>query len=347
MPKGEYLQYGGQAIIEGVMMRSPNYFAVACLAPNGEIVVKSEALAKTWIGRQKWLKLPFLRGSLAILDSMALGIRAMRFASNVQMAERYQKVDEQAEEGDKPKTMSTTIQGVAVGGAMFFGLAMGVALFQFLPNLIAESMRSFGLRNGTAINYVSEIVKIVIFLGYIGLIGLIGEVKRIFKFHGAEHKAINVLEAEQDLTIENCLAQTRLHPRCGTSFAIIVLIVGMLVMPLVPRYPITGVAGNPLQDVTVRVLVELMILPFIAGISYEALRFAGRHRNQAWVNIAFRPGLASQYLTTREPDLEHIEVAKASLEAVILAETTGELVDTVAELDLPVTSSLETTPAKS
>jgi uncharacterized protein YqhQ len=391
MPQGEYLQYGGQAIIEGVMMRSPRFFAVACRAPNGEIVLQTEAIEKTWIGRQQWLKKPFLRGSLALLDAMALGIRAMRFAANVQMAEQYQDPNAPEPTIAEPKPLAvrvTTrvaqiavggaavawglkqipgapvlapmamkalwvggaavaitgisalanvsrkpdekptgaapngrIQDVAIGATMVVSLGFGLVLFNYVPNLVAEFARNALNTNDYRItNLAAEIVKIVIFLGYIGLIGLMPDVRRVFQYHGAEHKAINTLEAEQELTLENCKAQTRLHPRCGTSFAMIVLLVGLLTFTFVPRYPVTGQPGNPFIDVTVRFLMELCILPFIAGISYELLRLAGKFRNQTIVNLAFKPGIWSQYLTTREPDEDQIQVALDSLKACIDAE---------------------------
>lgn len=391
MPQGEYLQYGGQAIIEGVMMRSPRYFSVACRAPNGEIVLQTEAIEKTWIGRQQWLKKPFLRGSLALLDAMALGIRAMRFAANVQIDEKHQDPNAPEPEVKEPKPLSTRIatglvqfvlglgavavglkvaplavplspvalkalwvvgaaialsgvsalanlsrkptpgpaappsgriQDVAIGATMVVSLGFGLVLFNYVPNLVAEFTRgALNTSDYRVTNLAAEIVKIVIFLGYIGLIGLMPDVRRVFQYHGAEHKAINTLEAEQELTLENCRAQTRLHPRCGTSFAIIVLLIGLLTFTFVPRYPVTGQPGNPFVDVTVRFLMELTILPFIAGISYELLRLAGKFRNQTIVNLAFKPGIWSQYLTTREPDEKQIEVALESLKACINAET--------------------------
>ncbi|MGV3617002.1 MAG: DUF1385 domain-containing protein [Fimbriimonas sp.] len=389
MPQGEYLQYGGQAIIEGVMMRSPRFFSVACRAPNGEIVLQTEAIEKTWIGRQNWLKKPFLRGSLALLDAMALGIRAMRFAANVQMADEYQDPNAEAPEVKEPKPFAVRvtvglvevvvglalvaagmnqipsvpltspftkvalalgvvltfiggsglanvfrkptedmhqapqgkIQDVAIGATMIVSLAFGMFLFNYVPNLVAEfAARAFSTKDDRLINLTSEIVKIVIFLGYIGLIGLMPDVRRVFQYHGAEHKAINTLEAEQELTLENCKAQTRLHPRCGTSFAMIVLLLGLLTFTFVPRYPVTGQQGNPFVDVTVRFLIELAILPIIAGVAYELLRIAGKFRNQTIVNLAFKPGIWSQYLTTREPDEEQIQVALDSLKACIDAE---------------------------
>lgn len=381
MPKGEYLQYGGQAIVEGVMMRSPRYFSVACRAPNDEIIVKTEAIEKTWIGRQQWLKRPFLRGSLALLDAMALGIRAMRFAANVQVAEEYADPNAEVEEPKPPKTaarrmadmvlalalgavavyfgyghltavwgkaalivggflllsgfsMGTSlgkadeplkpnagIQDAAIGATMVVSLGFGLFLFNYLPNLLAEFARRSPTQSWIGTNLISELIKMGLFLGYIGLIGLIPDIRRVFQYHGAEHKAINTLEADQALSIEMCRAQTRLHPRCGTSFAIIVLIVGLLTFTFVPRYPVSGHPGpNIILDVTVRFFIELCILPIIAGISYELLRFAGTFRNEKWVNAAFKPGIWSQFLTTREPDEEQIEVALAALKACIDAE---------------------------
>lgn len=332
VPKGEYLQYGGQAIIEGVMMRSPRYFSVACRAPNGKIVLKAEALEKTWIGRQKWLKLPFLRGSLAILDAMALGIRAMRFASHVQIDALWAKEGEPAAPAANAK-----IQNAAVAGAMVVGIGMGILLFNVLPNAIAE----MGLRgrSGLLLNYVTEVIKVIFFIGYIWLIGRLPEIKRLFQYHGAEHKAINVLEAGEELNIEACREQTRLHPRCGTSFAVIVLIVGFLLFPLIPRYPVTywtGEAHSAVFDVSVRVMMEIVILPIVAGFSYELLRLAGKFRNQKFVMGLFSPGLATQYITTQEPDESQIEVSMVALQAVLDAERDGEVgTDGVLSMDSP------------
>jgi uncharacterized protein YqhQ len=321
VPKGEYLQYGGQAIFEGVMMRSPRFFSVACRAPNGKIVLKAEPLEKTWIGRQRWLKLPFLRGTLGLLDAIALGIRSMRFAANVQLDPAWASAD-----GPPVAPGNKNIQNIAVGGAVVVGLALGVLLFTVLPNALAEA----GLRGqpGTLVNYVTEVIKVVFFIGYIWLISRMSEIKRLFQYHGAEHKAINVLEAGGELGMEACQAQSRLHPRCGTSFAVIVLIVGFLLFPLVPRYPLTlwtGEQHHAVLDVMVRIGMELVILPVVAGISYELLRIAGRFRNQRFVMALFSPGLATQYITTQEPDEGQVEVAVVALQAVLDAERDGQV----------------------
>ncbi len=318
MPKGEYLQYGGQAIIEGVMMRSPRYFAIACRAPNGEIVLHTEAIEKTWIGRQKWLKYPFLRGSLALLDSMALGTKAMRFSSAIAMDPKYADPDDPVPEHVVETPKKT--QDMAVGGALLVSFIFGVALFDYLPNTVAELSGKWAhISSDLGRNVVSELTKALLFFGYIALIGLMPEIKEVFKYHGAEHKAINALEHDRPLEQESCLSESRIHPRCGTSFAIIVLLVGFLVFAFVPRYPL-GKDHLMMVNVTIRFLLELLILPFIAGISYELLRLAGRFRDQKLVNAAFQPGMWSQRLTTREPEAKHVEVAIAALKACLAAE---------------------------
>lgn len=314
VPKGEYLQYGGQAIIEGVMMRTPRFFSVACRAPNGEIVTTTEAIEKTWIGRQNWLKLPFLRGSLALLDSMALGIRAMRFASNIQLEAQYQKDVEAAK---LEKVPSKRMQDISVAGAMVFALVFGIALFNLAPNLISANLgKAFGFKSDAAINFTTEMIKVIFFLGYVWLISRLPDIRRVFQYHGAEHKAINTLEAEQELTMENCQAQTRLHPRCGTSFAIVVLIVSIIMFTPLPRPQL----GNPMLNGFVRFLVEIPLLSIVAGISYELIRLAGKFRSQKWVNVLFAPGLATQYLTTVEPEDDQVEVALTALVACMEAE---------------------------
>jgi uncharacterized protein YqhQ len=212
---------------------------------------------------------------------------------------------------------------MAVGGAILFSLAFGVLLFDYLPNMVAEFTRGlFGFRqgeHGTVTNVVAEAVKAILFFGYLALIGQLPDIREVFKYHGAEHKAINALEHDRPLEMENCIAESRLHPRCGTSFAILVLLVGFLVFAFLPRYPL-GESASKLFNVTVRFGIELLLLPLIAGVSYELLRFAGKFRNTAVVDAAFRPGMWSQLLTTREPEPKHVEVALAALKACLAAE---------------------------
>jgi uncharacterized protein YqhQ len=231
-------------------------------------------------------------------------------------------------EGDDPRPAEETkkpvenkkLQDATVVGAVVVGLALGIALFNLLPNLISAAFNSkVGVKADWRINLTTEIVKVVFFIGYIWLIGQMKEVKRIFQYHGAEHKAINAMEAEQELSRQNCLAQTRLHPRCGTSFAIVVLIVSILLFTFIPRPP----GPNAIVVGLLRFLMELPLLPVVAGISYELIRFAGKFRSQSFVMALFWPGLMTQYLTTREPDPDQVDVAIRALENVLEAERTA------------------------
>ncbi|MEQ1822531.1 MAG: DUF1385 domain-containing protein [Fimbriimonadaceae bacterium] len=363
-------------------------------------MLRTEAIEKTWIGRQKWLKLPFLRGSLAILDSMALGLRSMRFASNIQISEEFQDENAEVQPGKELKPMSKKMQEGVILTTMVVSLALGLFIFQYLPNLISAgiagnrmieasytvptsvtaavvqdrlakagvvaevkdvvagqislSYRITGdytkltesetatklaetaglkLSDQTAfkktgapdwrINLVTEIIKIVFFIGYIWLISRMPEIQRVFQYHGAEHKAINTLEANEELSIENCKAQTRLHPRCGTSFAVIVLLVSLVIFTFVPRVQGLSIVISSV----VRFLIEVPLLLVVAGISYELIRIAGKFRSQKWVGYLFWPGLMTQNITTSEPDESQIRVALESLKATIQAEKSGSAPD--------------------
>lgn len=328
MPQGEYLQFGGLAVIEGVMMRSPHFWAVACRLPNGEIAVKTEPLEKTWIGRQKWLMKPFLRGTFALLDTMSLGNRAMSYASNLQMDERFLPVEER-KKTDRERKKQKAVEGFVITLTVLVSLAISFLIFDASPEAVAQiTQKSLGF-GGTAANAVAEVLKLALFLGYLSLIRRVPAILEVFRYHGAEHQAINCMEAKQPLTPENCLLQTRLHPRCGTNFAIIVILIGFIAFIPIPRDLWGFTAGkSDLIVVLARVLVKMAVLPIVAGISYEIIRLAGKMKNQAWVNILLKPGLATQLITTEIPEIKHTQVAVEALRAVELAENTGELTNT-------------------
>jgi uncharacterized protein YqhQ len=216
---------------------------------------------------------------------------------------------------------SNKMQDGSVALAMVGGLVIGLLLFNYLPNLLIENF--LHVSDYRIKNLGTEILKVILFLGYVYGIGRIPEIKRVFMYHGAEHKAINTLEAHQELNEANCLAQTRLHPRCGTSFAIVVLIVSMLLFTFVPRYPIAAVKDIRFLAATVRFGLEILILPIVAGISYELIRMAGKFRNSALIKGIFWPGLMTQYITTNEPDASQVAVALTALKAVVDAERSG------------------------
>lgn len=330
--KDRFLQYGGQAVIEGVMMRSPRYFAVACRKPDGEIVVQEEPVDRSIVGKFLWMNRPLLRGTLALIDAMALGMKALKFAADVQSQSLTTK---SAKEPPKPAPFPTSepepvpakehkINDYVVGGTMLFSICFGIGLFVALPTFLTQLAQHFGgLPQGgglsrwqqVQLNLVDGVVRMAIFLGYIGMISRLDAIRRVFQFHGAEHKAINTLEAGEPLNAENCMRASRIHPRCGTSFIIVVLLASMLVHSVLPRPPFY----------LTRLALHIALIPVVAGISYEIIKLAGRFRDSILTRTLLAPGLWSQRLTTREPDQEHVEVAIAALQAVLDRERAHDL----------------------
>lgn len=343
MSEDKKKSYGGMAVVEGVMMRSPGFYSVACRAPNGQIVVRTEPIEKTWIGRQKWLLKPFLRGTFALLDTMALGMRAMRIASDVQLdpAMQTEPTNTPTQE-DRPKKWlerqyeknQKLWDNVIVGATIVLSLVIGFLFFNVFPNFVGQYITQFGQamgfepvgnKHGMFTSVLVETIKLVMFIGYVSLIRRYPAILEVFRYHGAEHQAINAMEAGQPLTSQNCLAQTRLHPRCGTNFALVVFMVSFLLFPFVPRDLIIHMDASPALIALVRLPVEISLLPLVAGISYETIRLAGKFKNEAWVNVLLWPGLKTQLITTAESEAKHAEVAISSLEAAVKAEESGEL----------------------
>lgn len=291
-------QYGGQAVIEGVMMRSPRYFAVACRHPNGQIVAKLEDVANTWVARLRWMNRPFLRGTLALLDAMALGIRALRFSADVQLEEQVQTLQQKR------------INDLAIGSTMVLGLLIGIGLFVVLPTTLTQLLP---WKTSFLLNAADGILRIAIFIAYVLAVGQIKDIRRVFQYHGAEHKAINAFEAGLPLTMDNAKQQSRIHPRCGTSFVMVVLILAIFVFSLTGRPPIY-----------IRIPLHIALLPIVAGIAYEGIKLAGKYKNSRFTHWLLAPGLWSQHITTREPDEQQIEVALHALQAVLEREQLQE-----------------------
>ena len=341
------LHYGGQAVIEGVMMRSPRFFAVACRKPDGSIMVQREEVDKSILGKLKWLNVPFLRGTLALIDAMALGSKALAFASKVQLEADEEAAKQAADTGalpvstvdqtvapasppvstssamPKPDASSDKINDIKIGGSMVFGLVFGLVLFVLVPTLLTQFFHhKLGFAPGADYhakqvqNITDGLIRMVIFFGYIGLISLMPQISRVFMYHGAEHKAINTLEAGLPLDTANSLNASRIHPRCGTSFIFIVMVINLIVFAFLPRP----------ENFAIRFLLHLAVIPFVAGISYEVIKLAGQFRRFPVVMAIYAPGMWSQYLTTREPDASQVEVALAALYSVLEAEGHLELV---------------------
>ncbi len=326
------------------MMRSPSYFAVACRRPDGEIVIQREEADRGILGKLKWLNKPFLRGSLALIDAMALGARALAFASNVQLSAEQQangaakpdassaSLKDKAEEeflaastslvngapAAPPVTLpkSNRINDIAIGGTLVMGVLFGIMMFVLLPTAITQLLQHAHIikpghaHSASWLNVVDALIRMVIFFGYIGAISTMPQICEVFKYHGAEHKAINTLEAGLPLTVQNAMESSRIHPRCGTSFIFIVLVINLLVFAVLPRPAF----------ILERFALHIAVVPIVAGIAYEVIKFAGKFRRNPLVMMVFAPGMWSQYLTTREPEPRHVEVALESLLSVLDAE---------------------------
>ena len=325
----ERTQYGGQAVVEGVMMRSPRFFAVACRRlSTQEIVIELEPIEKH-LRAVQWLNKPFLRGSLALIDAMALGIKALTYAANVQATDTVEESPAASAaalamgEGiaEKQTAPIGTINGIAIGVTTVISLAFGFGLFWTVPALAADWLMPGhgGISRRLASNLTEGAVRLAIFFLYITAISQMKHIQRVFQYHGAEHKAINTLEAGLPMTLRNAMQASRIHPRCGTNFIFIVLITSIVVFSVVPRHAFSEGILPVLETVGLR----LILLPFVAGIAFEILKWAGSNRDKAWAQALIAPGLWTQYLTTRVPDAGQIEVAIAALDAVWAREHDG------------------------
>lgn len=286
---------GGQAVIEGVMMRGPHKIATAVRKPDGEIIIdekENKSLGKI-------AKVPIIRGVIAFISSMVIGVKSLMFS-----AKFYDVEDENKKE--KKKETKENMSDWMIYGSVILAICMSVGLFIVLPNVISNIFVPNKEANPVIYNLVESIVKIAIFLGYLFAVSLMKDVQRTFEYHGAEHKTIFCYENGEELIPENVKKYSRFHPRCGTSFLLFVVIISIIVFSLV------GVYKNPFINLGLR----LLLLPLVAGISYEIIKFAGRSTSKyiTWLNA---PGKWLQRLTTREPDEKQIEVAIAALKAVI------------------------------
>ena len=281
---------GGQAVVEGVMMRGESTWAIAVRQPDGEIAVDVRQVPG-W--SEKYRNVPVLRGVTGLAESLGLGYKALTWSANLQIPE-----EEQVSE----RVMGWTIAFAAV----FFS-----ALFIVIPALAGKGLSHMFHGSFTIIEGVA---RLALFAGYLLLVGRLKDIKRVFQYHGAEHKAIAAYENDVELTPETAQQFSTAHVRCGTNFLLIVMVVAVFVYSVIPRPSIWFVIGS-----------RIVLVPVIAGLSYEVIRLAAKNMNRLWVRALMRPGLWLQRLTTREPDLDQLEVAIASLRAVFTAEQQVEV----------------------
>ena len=306
---------GGQAVLEGVMMKGPKSYALAVRKPNKEIEVKVTDYVS--LGeRYKILQIPLLRGIVNFLESLYIGMKTLMDSSEYVEEEEETKKDsseskkdikkessnkEDSKKTDKNEKESST--GYLIG-TLIVSLVIAVGVFMLLPAFLANFLYKI-TESDLLVNLAEGILRLVIFLGYVAVISFMDDIKRTYMYHGAEHKTINCMEAGDDLTVENVKKHTRFHKRCGTSFVFIVMFISIVVFMFVRT-----------DVMWLRLVSRVLLIPLIAGISYEFIRYAGKHNN-ACSNVLSAPGLWVQRLTTREPDDSMIEVAIKSVEGVI------------------------------
>jgi uncharacterized protein YqhQ len=276
------LAFGGQAVIEGVMIRSKKHMVVCVRQPNDEILMKTEEI-KSLSEKYRILRLPFLRGIVALFESLYLGIKGIYFSANATLEE---------EEKLNPKEIAL---------AVVVAFALSIFLFSLIPFFLTTLLNL----GGVVFNIVEGVVRIAILLLYLASISLVGEFRRVFQYHGAEHTAINAYEAGVELNVANAKKYSRFHPRCGTSFILIVALISIFLFSIMPDL-----------GYFMRLAYRILLIPVIVAVSYEALRLSDRYKNSMVMKVLVAPGLGLQYLTTRKPDEKMIAVALKTVEEV-------------------------------
>ena len=302
-----YSGIGGQAVMEGVMMKNKDTYAVAVRKPDHEIEVMVSEY-KGVIKNEKLKSMPILRGVLNFIDSLVLGMQTLNFSASFFEDEEdakkaAKKAEMTAEELAAQEKKDKKKEDAAMGGTVLLSIVMAVAIFMMLPYFISSFFQKF-IESRLLLGLLEGVIRLAIFVGYVSVISLMEDIKRVYMYHGAEHKCINCIEQGMDLTVENVRKSSRLHKRCGTSFMLIVMVISILFFMCIR-----------VDSAILKVVLRLLLIPVIAGVSYEFIRLAGRSDN-CIVNLFSKPGLWMQKITTREPDDEMIEVAIKSVEAV-------------------------------
>jgi uncharacterized protein YqhQ len=315
MPKNETptsgINYGGQAVIEGVMMRGAKALAVAVRNPHGEIIVHTEPLNPRIYGG-RLARIPFLRGLTLLWDALGLGVKSLMFSAEIALDEETPP-DGNGTTAPPAPSKKNPFEGPVQWGTVLLSLSFAVGLFFVLPAFLAGYIEGWlSIANVTVVgNIIEGIIRLVLLVSYVGLIGLLPDIRRVYGYHGAEHKTINAFEAGAELTPHSVARFPLEHPRCGTAFLLTVVVISILLFTLFP----------PLS-IPVRILTRLALLPVVAGISYEIIRLTAAYRHSPLVKLVIKPNLALQRLTTREPDEAMLAVAIAAFQAVREYEST-------------------------
>jgi uncharacterized protein YqhQ len=306
------ISVGGQAVIEGVMMRAPNALAIAVRKPSGEVVVK-EDVWRSLSRRLKFLKWPVIRGSVVLIETLINGFQALSFSANQAL-----------EEGKGEEKLSSWTLSLVMAAAFGIGILFFVVLPHYLTGFLGYFIgREFRVES-LSFHLVDGLIKVFFLVGYIYLISLLKDIQRIFQYHGAEHKSIYAYEAGEELTVSNAKRHSTLHPRCGTAFLLIVLIVSIVFFaaffPFLPKFPSLGKGLTNL----IYVGIKLPLLFPIAGLAYEVIKLSGKKPNHPVLKMVLAPGLWLQRLTTREPTDDQIEIALRALQGALKIESRQE-----------------------
>ncbi len=291
---------GGQAVLEGVMMKKGDLYAVTVRKPDGELIVDTEEFHGVMHGN-KIKNTPFIRGIFNFVDSLILGTRTLNYSSQFFEDETAK---ETAFDQWFKKVFKDKAENVVAVTTVVVSIVLAIAIFMLLPYFISSLLDSF-VRNSVILAIIEGVIRLAIFVGYVVLISAMEDIKRVYMYHGAEHKCINCIERGRELTVKNVMSSSRLHKRCGTSFMLFVMVISIIVFMIIK-------VDNPMM----RVLVRVLLVPVIAGISYEVIRLAGNNSNNILVKLISAPGMWLQTLTTKEPTEDMVEVAIKSVEAV-------------------------------
>lgn len=300
---------GGQAVMEGIMMRHQDQYSIAVRKPDKEIEVKIEDY-KSFIKNKKILSLPIIRGVFNFIDSLVVGTKCLMYSATFFEEEEEEIRKREAlnkEDREKYDAKQKKMENILMTGTVIFSVVLSIGLFMVLPYLIASLLHKVGASE-TGVTLAEALVRILLFLGYLLLISKMEDIQRVFMYHGAEHKCINCVEHGKALTVENVMESSRLHKRCGTSFLFFVIIVSII-------FFLGFFAVVPVHTMWLRVVIRILLVPVIAGISYEIIRLAGRSENPIVCALS-KPGMAMQKLTTKEPTPDMAGVAIAAVEAV-------------------------------
>ncbi len=303
------MQIGGQAVIEGVMMRAPGSVATAVRRANGDIVVRKEAFV-SWVERFRLAKIPIVRGAIGLIDMMYLGIKTLNYSAEVAM------LDQNLEDRKNGQTKAENPKGesnLALVGSLVLALALGIAIFFVTPLVVASKF--FQLEQSAfEFNLVAGAIRIAILLAYLAAISLLKDIRRLFQYHGAEHKSVFAFELNDELVPQAVAKRSRFHPRCGTSFLLIVMVVAIISFSILD-YFLKQALGE--MTLLIRLVTHLPFIPVVGGLAYEIIKFSAKHSATWWGRIIIAPGLWLQRITTKEPDESQLEVAIVALRCAL------------------------------